>query len=275
MTTVAQTVVDTGHVVAARALTKRVARTFALATRLLPASVRSDVYLLYFVLRTLDDLVDAASPEALQVLNRVENWALGGTGGSRETEILAHLAARHPDLPRDAVADFVVGMRTDLSGPGFRTEADVDLYAYQVAGTVGRLLAAILGSPPEADSAAWALGIAMQRTNILRDIDEDLARGRIYLAAETLQRLGIHDLTQAERRPLLEDQIRLTEDWYRLGIAGISQLRRGRRGVLAAALMYREILRQIGRDGFGSTRPWRSHVSRQRKAWLALRSLKA
>ncbi|MDQ6637047.1 MAG: phytoene/squalene synthase family protein [Candidatus Dormibacteraeota bacterium] len=271
----AQTVVDTGHVAAARALTKRVARTFALATRLLPASVRSDVYLLYFVLRTLDDLVDAASPEALQALNRVENWALGGTGGSRETEILAHLAARHPDLPRDAVADFVVGLRTDLRGPSFVTEADVDRYAYQVAGTVGRLMAAILGGPPEADQAARALGIAMQRTNILRDIDEDLARRRVYLATETLQRLDIQDLARAERRPLLEDQIRLTEDWYRLGMAGIPQLRRGRRGVLAAALMYREILAQIGRDGFGSTRPWRSHVSRQRKAWLALRSLRA
>ncbi|MDQ6900053.1 MAG: phytoene/squalene synthase family protein [Candidatus Dormibacteraeota bacterium] len=275
MTTLAHTGVDTGQLADARALTKRVARTFALATRLLPASVRSDVYLLYFVLRTLDDLVDAASPEALKALDRIENWALGGSGGSRETEILAHLAARHHDLPRDAVADFVLGMRTDLSGPTFVTEADVDLYAYRVAGTVGRLMAAILGSPAEADPAARALGVAMQRTNILRDIDEDLARGRVYLAAETLQRLGIQNLAEAQRRPLLEDQIRLTEDWYRLGIAGISQLRRGRRGVLAAALMYREILTQIGRDGFGRTRPWRSHVSRQRKVWLALRSLRA
>lgn len=144
-----------------------------------------------------------------------------------------------------------------------------------MAGTVGRLLAAILGAPPEADQAARALGIAMQRTNILRDIDEDLARRRVYLAAETLQRLGIQDLAQGERRPLLEDQIRVTEYWYRIGITGSSQLRRGRPGVLAAALMYRQILTQIGSDGFGRTRPWRSHVSRRRKAWLALLSLRA
>lgn len=261
----------------ARQTIERVARTFALAARLLPGGVREDVDLLYLVLRTLDDLVDLEAegsddPSVSGRLAAVEAWATGRVPGAptQETRILDDLVRRHPDLPRDAVTDFTAGMRQDLVGPDIATEADLDVYAYRVAGTVGRLMAAILGARgPEADAAARSLGIAMQRTNILRDIDEDLARGRCYVPRETLARHGIASpeaLVVADRTALLRDAIARAEAAYEVGLAGTPLLRHGRRSILAAGRLYREILRQIERDGLGSRRPHRAVVPRWRKA---------
>jgi 15-cis-phytoene synthase len=267
----------------ARRTIRRVARTFALAARLLPHEIREDTELLYLVLRTLDDLVDlegARDADAEARLAAVEAWAAGAApaAATPETRILDDLVRRHPSLPRDAVTDFMAGMRQDLAGPRMVTEADVELYCYRVAGTVGRLMAAILGaSGTDADRAARALGGAMQRTNILRDVDEDLARGRVYLADETLRAHGLDRATLAtgDRTGVLRDGIARADAAYAVGIAGIRLLPHGRRSIHAAASMYREILRQIERDGLGVRRPWRSVVPRRRKAALILGSLVA
>src|SRR5215203_5143642 len=96
----------------ARTTTRRVARTFAIACRMLPRDVRDDVYRLYLVFRTLDDLVDDGDPGAAEAVAAVEAWCATGASASRETEVLAELAARY-DLPRDALADFCRGMRDD------------------------------------------------------------------------------------------------------------------------------------------------------------------
>ena len=176
----------------ARTTTNRVARTFSLACRLLPRGVRDDVYLLYLVFRTLDDLVDEGRPDASDRVGAVEAWAAGEPADRRPRRaILDDLAARH-DLPREALLDFCAGMREDLDGADYDTEADVDRYCYRVAGTVGLVMASVLGDPrlDRARPAAAALGMAMQRTNILRDIDEDAANGRVYFARETIARFG-------------------------------------------------------------------------------------
>jgi phytoene synthase len=254
----------------ARETTQRVGRTFGLACRLLPREVRDDVYRLYLVFRVLDDLVDFGHPEAEEAIAAVEAWTAGAAAASRESRILADLAARHP-LPRPALRDFCAGMRFDLAGGVNRTEADVDRYCYQVAGTVGLTMAAILGTrSPAAGERAIALGMAMQRTNILRDIDEDRAGGRVYLAQETLARLGSPE--PGHREALLRDQIGRADRLYDEGMAGIPQLARGRRAVAAAAGMYREILRQIEREGYGA-RPGRAVVSPPRKLAAAVVAL--
>ena len=116
----------------------------------------------------------------------------GGTGErTREVEVLEDLATRHP-LPRAALADFCEGMRWDLAGRAFCSERELDAYCYRVAGTVGIVMASVLGTEDDerARPAAAALGMAMQRTNILRDLDEDGAAGRAYLARETTDRFG-------------------------------------------------------------------------------------
>jgi phytoene synthase len=256
----------------ARATTRRVARTFAIACRLLPRDVRDDVYLLYLVFRTLDDLVDTGDPEAPARIAAVEAWCAGEPACSRESRLLAGLAGRHP-LPRPPIADFCRGMRDDLGAVVIETEADLDVYCHRVAGTVGVVMAALLGAThPEAPGHATALGQAMQRTNILRDIDEDLGNGRVYLARETLDRLCGGVLPPpARREELLRDQIARADALYDVGLAGVGLLPCGRRAIAAAGGMYREILRQIERDGYHA-RAGRAIVSRRRKLLVAART---
>ena len=160
-------------------------------------------------------------------------------------------------------------MTQDLDGPRFQTESDVDAYCYRVAGTVGVVMVALLGThdAARAEPAAAALGMAMQRTNILRDIDEDRGRGRVYLAAETLERFG-GSVAPGRREPLLRDQIALADALYERGMEGIPLLASGRRAIAAAAVMYREILRQIEREGYGAN-AGRVMVTGRRKVAVA------
>lgn len=258
----------------ARATTQRVARTFALACRLLPREVRDDVYLLYLVFRTLDDLVDDGRPEAAGRLAAVEGWCRGGVPSTTEARILDELHRRH-DLPQDALLDFCAGMRDDLDHVPPATEAEVDRYCYRVAGTVGVVMTALLGVRDGADpvatrEAAAALGIAMQRTNILRDLDEDAAAGRRYVSDEAIAAHG--PPVPGARAALLRDQIARADARYDEGLAGLPALRSGTAAIRAAAAMYREILRQLEREGLGA-RPGRAVVPRHRKLVLAARSV--
>ena len=231
------------------ATTRHHAHTFALATRLLPRPLRNDVYLLYMVCRTLDDLVDEHHPEAATRLRQVAAWADGRAPLGREERILDDLFGRYPGMPREAIADFCDGQAYDLRPVRMENEAELDTYAYRVAGTVGRLMVAMLGPlSAAADASGRALGIAMQRTNILRDIDEDLGNGRIYVPAETLRLAHVADLLRDDRRLLLRIEIAIADDWYDHGMAVVHQVRTGRFAVRGAAVMYREILRQIERQ---------------------------
>lgn len=269
--------------VRAQVVMARVGRTFDLASRFLPVPVRRDVRRLYLVLRTLDDLVDHADPRAAATVDAVATWAAGGRAAGPLAPILEELAGRHPAMPRDAVADFAAGMRADLAGPAHRTEADLARYCDQVAGTVGRLMASLLGVRPgaeqEADAAARALGRAMQRTNILRDLAEDAGRGRVYLPDDAFRAVGLsppdagrllHDLPRLPlemRAALIGRESARAEAEYAIGLAGTRLLVRGGRAVHAAGLMYREILRQIEREEFGG-RGARAVVPRRRKLLL-------
>ena len=275
----------------------RVARSFALAARFLPRDVRDDINLLYLALRRLDDLVDLEAPsgsaqraDAQQRLAAIRTWINTGTidhAGGDELAIFVDLQRRTPALPTDAIGAFLDGMESDLAGPVMESDADLDLYCYQVAGTVGRLMAALLGvrggDDAQADHAARALGAAMQRTNILRDIDEDLANGRVYLPATSLRRVGLDpaaasgptSLRDGDRRALYMAEIARADAEYEVGVAGIRHLLNGGRSIRVAGHLYREILRQIERDGFGVRRPHRPVVGRARKAAALLRAMRA
>ena len=281
----------------AQATINSVARSFALAARFLPRDVRDDINLLYLALRRLDDLVDLEAPsgsaqraDAQQRLAAIRTWintgAIADAGGD-ELAIFVDLQRRTPALPTDAISAFLDGMESDLAGPVMESDADLDLYCYQVAGTVGRLMAALLGvrggDDAQADHAARALGAAMQRTNILRDIDEDLANGRVYLPATSLRRVGLDpaaasgptSLRDGDRRALYMAEIARADAEYEVGVAGIRHLLNGGCSIRVAGHLYREILRQIERDGFGVRRPHRPVVGRARKAAALLRAMRA
>jgi phytoene/squalene synthetase len=186
--------------------------TLAPGLRLLPSNVRSDVYRLYDVLRKLDDLVDDDQPEAAQRLDAVETWTHGEKTNTYETRILDDLAQRH-ELPKHALLEFCQGMRHDIARTVIHTEEDLELYAQRAGGSVGIMLARLLGSThPEAETKMATLGRAMQRTNILRDIDEDATHNRLYIAQSTIKCFGAP--TPGARADLIGNQIARADKLY-------------------------------------------------------------
>jgi phytoene synthase len=242
--------------------------TFSAGIRLLPARLHVDAHKLYCLLRTIDDLVDEQHPQADERVEALERWAQTGERCSPEAETLAELSRRYP-LASLPILDFCKGMRHDILGHPIRTERDLDLYCYRVGGTVGLMLAQLLGTTESACEPKMAfLGSAMQRTNILRDIDEDRANGRVYIAQSTIERFGFP--FPGAREALMRDQIARADALYERGWGAIRLLRAGRRAFGLSTALYREILRQIEREGFGR-REGRVAVPPWRKSLLALR----
>ncbi len=261
--------------------------TFAPGLQLLPAPVREDVECLYRVLRTLDDLVDEDDPRASERVEAVERWARGAQvsaapvrAGARatqasaaecppdipETRALDELERRRP-FPRAPLLEFCAGMRHDIARASIETEEDFARYCQQAGGSVGIVLANLLGTlDEEAEHKMAVLGRAMQVTNILRDIDEDLANDRLYIPRTMIERYGFP--APGAREALLRDQIAHADALYEEGAGAIPLLREGRRAMALSAALYREILRQIEREGFGRT-PGRAVVSAERAEMLS------
>jgi 15-cis-phytoene synthase len=239
--------------------------TLAPGLRLLPSDVRGDVYRLYDVLRKLDDLVDEDRPEAAQRLSAVEAWTHGEDADTYETRILTDLEQRH-QLPQQALLEFCQGMRHDIARAVIHTEEELELYCQRAGGSVGIMLARLLGSArPEAETKMAILGRAMQRTNILRDIDEDATHNRLYIAQSTIERFGAP--TPGARADLIRDQIARADSLYEQAAVATSLLASGRRGMTLCTTLYREILRQIEREGNGRT-PGRAVVPVWRRRLL-------
>ena len=230
---------------------------------LLPPQLANDARRLYHVLRTIDDLVDENDPRAAQRVEATEAWAHGQHAQTPETITIDKLASSYP-LCRQALIDFCAGMRHDLDGQTIQTDHDLETYCHQVGGTVGIMLTALLGTThPEGKQRMATLGRAMQHTNILRDIDEDHANGRLYIPQSTIDRYGYP--TPGAREQLLRSHIAHADKLYEEGMRAIPLLRDGQSAMGLSAILYREILRQIERDGFGRNpgRPtvptWRKH----------------
>jgi phytoene synthase len=203
------------------------------------------------VLRTIDDLVDEDDPQAVERVQAIERWARREEADTFETRILADLSQRYPLLPH-ALIEFCQGMRHDLAGKEIETEDDLERYCQYAGGSIGVALAEMFGaSHPDCETKMAMLGRAFQRTNILRDIDEDLAHGRLYIARTTIERFGFP--VPGVREALLRDQIARAGRLYEEGLGAIPLLIRGRRAMALSTAMYREILRQIERDGYGRT----------------------
>ncbi len=239
--------------------------TLAPGLRLLPRNVRTDVYRLYHVLRTLDDLVDEDEPHAEQHVKAVERWALGEPAQTPQTRVLTDLSRRYPLSPQ-AFLELCHAMRDDIAHTVIETEDDLEPYCQRVGGATAVMLAQIIGTTrPQGETKMATLGRALQRTNILRDIDEDLAHGRVYIARSTIERFGAP--IPGARTALLRDQIDRADQLYEQAADATSLLTRGQQGIALCATLYREILRQIERDGYGR-KPGRISVPTWRKQML-------
>jgi phytoene synthase len=246
--------------------------TFNAGIELLPLELRGDARRLYCLLRSIDDLVDEEDPDAEWRVVAVERWVEERTAETPETRVLSELATRYP-IPEEALSEFCAAMHHDLSKQAVADEGELRRYCEQAGGTVGVMLAALLGTvDPDGVELMALLGTAMQWTNILRDIDEDLAHGRVYVAAATIDRFGFP--APGQRAELLRDQIARVDELYEGGLGAIPLLRRGRRAMGLSAVLYREILREIERAGFGRragrvTVPiWRRRMLTAQHRWL-------
>lgn len=195
---------------AAREICRRHARSFYFASFFLPRQPRRHAYNVYAFCRLLDDAVDeagspAAAVEALERMTRVLDDAYAGRpprppGQAPGLPPLPSLPALEAfawtvaacDIPRRWFDDLVAGCRLDLAVRRYETWRELENYCYHVAGAVGLIMCRVLGvTDPTAERQAIAMGNAMQLTNILRDVKEDLARGRIYLPAEDLAHFDV------------------------------------------------------------------------------------
>jgi 15-cis-phytoene synthase len=270
-----------------RAVTEQHARTFAFAAHLLPRELRAACYAVYAFCRRADDAVDeapsaAAARLALQRSREELARAFGAEGVDDPDLEVAALAWAHrshgvPRAPLEALLD---GMALDLEPQRIRTWPELHRYCVLAAGTVGRALAPALGAPPEAADAAEALGVAMQLTNILRDVAEDGLAGRVYLPADELARAGLgHEelLAGAQGLPLpprwrelVAEQIARAREWYARAEPGIGQLSswRARLCVRVMGVLYGEILAVLEAQACDPLRG-RAKVPFRRKLWLA------
>ena len=249
------------------------ARTFAFAARFLPEEERRAVTVLYAFCRVMDDLVDEPQPGSGQLAIREQlaawrRWlAAGAAGDEPEPRELARAlreqVLRRHQVPVALLTTLLDGVESDLEPVRLPDFAALRRYSLQVAGTVGLAMCHVLNArQPETLNAAAELGIAMQLTNVLRDVGGDLRRDRIYLPAEELRRFGYSEArlrALAERgegpdedfRSLLRFQIARARGYCARGLVGVWTLPpRARPAILAAGRLYRAILDAIEGNGY-------------------------
>ena len=269
------------------AIVGREAKNFAYGIRLLPPAKRRSLSAVYTLARRIDDIGDgdAEPTDKLRALDDVRTSieAVRDTGRSPDPAdpVLVAIAdsTARVGLPLDAFDELVDGCEDDVAGRTYRTFDDLVGYCRLVAGSVGRLSLAVFGgaSSPEAERRADALGVALQVTNILRDVVEDREEmGRVYLPAEDVARFGCRaDLTGPtdDVAALLVFEAGRAREWYREGLALLPMLdRRSRACVGTMAGIYRRLLTRIEADPRAVLRG-RVSLPTTEKAWVALRGL--
>lgn len=252
--------------------------------RLLPAPRREAAFAVYAFCRAADDAADGAGAledrrARLDALRMDLARIYGETSTAAAAGPLAKAVAAF-DLPQDAFIAILDGMATDLDGPVIAPDLPaLELYCAQVAGAVGRLLVRIFANDrrPEDDRFALALGEALQLTNILRDVTEDAAVGRLYLPREMLAAAGVPaDPAAALTCPRLPEACRLlavrAEERYDAAARLLPLV--GRRRLWAAVAMmagYRRVLARLTARGWMAAGE-QPRLSRWEGAWLTLRA---
>ncbi len=244
----------------AEKITARHSKSFYFASGLLPEEKRSAVRALYAFCRTVDDIVD--KPSDVERDSQLGYWRkVVETASCADHDLVAAawadtLARYH--IPRHYALQLIDGVARDLDQPRYQTFDELATYCYGVASTVGLMSMYIVGfSSHEAVPYAIKLGVALQMTNILRDIGEDYKNGRLYLPREELVLYGIQGSDIAEGRvtdnwcQFMKFQIERTRQLYAESWAGLKMLEReGQLAVGAASMFYQGILDEIEKNGY-------------------------
>ena len=261
-----------------RRLLSHGSKSFYIASHFLPRALRESASGLYAFCRIADDLVDLGDDprQALITLHQRLDLIYDGRPDNHPIDrVLSQIVIDHK-LPRGLLDALLEGFAWDTEGRDYHTLAEVCDYGARVAGTVGLMMAILMGVKDHATLARAAdLGVAMQLTNICRDVGEDARAGRLYLPREMMQQAGIDPevflqnpqpseaLTTVLKQMLAEAQRR-----YQLADEGIRQLPRScRPGILAARRLYAEIGQTVAQNGYDSINQ-RAVVSRVRKSQI-------
>nr|WP_211339373.1 presqualene diphosphate synthase HpnD [Nocardia mexicana] len=240
-------------------ITRAQAKNFYYGIRLLPPDKRSALCALYALARRIDDIGDgelppAAKSESLAALRK--SLAVADTADDPVLRAVADTARRYP-VPMSAFGELIDGVQMDVDGVEYADFGELTGYCRCVAGAVGRLCLSIFGAGTDPRGALFAdqLGIALQQTNILRDIREDLGNGRRYLPHEELDRFGVRlefDAAGALHDPdgrlaaLIRSAAERAENWYCLGMRLLPELdSRSAACCAAMAGIYRQLNARI------------------------------
>lgn len=239
-------------------ITRQHSRSFFLSTQLLPPEKRNAIRALYAFCRTSDDIVDQCSRDATQAL---ASWVAHVHAPVAPADN-AVLRAWNDTVERYAVPSYLpdellAGIAMDLTVKRYATFDDLWVYCYRVASVVGLISMHIVGYREGAARYAIRLGVALQLTNILRDVGEDARRGRVYLPEEDLEHFGLSadDILNGRRdeafRSLMRFEIERAHALYDAAAPGIAMLNAdGRLAIAAAAEIYRGILGKIVANDF-------------------------
>ena len=267
-------------------VTRTEARNFSYGIRLLPPDKRRALSAIYAFARRIDDIGDGTLPaaEKLALLDEARAAAAdpGAYPGDPALVGLADAAGRFP-IPLSAFGELIDGCAADVRGTAYPTFDDLIYYCRCVAGSIGRLSLGVFGAadPQVAEPLADALGVALQLTNILRDISEDHAGGRVYLPAEDVERFGCA-LGPGSPPPAADpgrfaDLVRFeatrAREWYSTGLRLLPLLdRRSAACTAAMAGIYRRLLDRIAAAP-SAVAGGRMSLPGWEKAWVAARSL--
>lgn len=255
------------------AVTNEHSRTFFMASALLPQAERDAMRALYAFCRVSDDLVDRVAENRAQRLAQWREQALSNHPPENDLVAIAWTdAAAKYGIPQQYAEQLLDGVARDLSFSRYETFAELADYCYGVASTVGLMSMHITGfSSNEAIPYAVKLGVALQLTNILRDIGEDWENGRCYLPQDELAAFGLTEADIANKRngrrwqKFMQFQIARTRQLYAEALPGLAYLdKKGRFAVAAAAELYQGILDDIEAHNYNVfTR--RAHITKKEK----------
>ncbi|NNK78538.1 MAG: phytoene/squalene synthase family protein [Litoreibacter sp.] len=261
-------------------------RSFFAASHLLPAHARDPALALYAFCRLADDAVDLHAEKAAAVLSLKNRLDLVYQGTPRDAPADRAFAAmvRDHDMPRELPEALLEGLAWDAMERRYDTLSDIRAYSARVAAAVGAMMTVLMGvRGGDALARACDLGVAMQLTNIARDVGEDALEGRLYLPAEMMEDEGLDpDLFLEAPRfsPALGRVVRqLLSEAHRLYLrseAGIAALPVGcRPGIYAARHIYDGIGRQVRRNNFDSFNQRARTSGPQKLGWLCQSVLQA
>lgn len=267
---------------ACQALMRGGSKTFFAASRLLPARVRDPAIALYAFCRVADDAIDFSDDRATAMMDLNDRLACIYDGRPRPFECDRALAAvvHKFDMPVGLLTALLEGFQWDAEGRRYETLEDLQAYAARVAGSVGAMMAVIMRTRnPVALARACDLGVAMQFTNIARDVGEDARAGRLYLPLQWLRDAGLQPdawlarpVFDARIAGVIERLLRSADQLYARASFGIAHLPLDcRPAICAAGMVYSEIGRELERAGLDSVNS-RAVVSTRRKLMLILRA---